>query len=174
MFTDYRLPRLTEREEFIFKLGNFVCSWRADKPKWIYLDSDKKLKIEPMKNGVKDLDKYAYLLEFVDNVMTVMRNNEIYSEVIKCDKEYYSQLIKLTENNKIVYYIYEINFRFAGNLYTHYKVTNDENSIDFYTKNLLDVLVYLNENRTITTEIPIKTLYDGELKEDLRSHIKAL
>ena len=106
--------------------------------------------------------------------MTVMRNNEIYSEVVKCDKECYSQLIKLTENNKIVYYIYEINFRFAGKLYTHYKVTGDENSIDFYAKNLLDVLVHLNKNRTITSEIPIKKLYDGELKEDLRSHHKAL
>ena len=50
----------------------------------------------------------------------------------------------------------------------------DENSIDFYAKNLLDVLVHLNKNRTITSEIPIKKLYDGELKEDLRSHIKAL
>lgn len=174
MFTDCRLPRLTEQEKFIFKLWNFVCSWRADKPKWIYLDSDKKLKIEPMKKGVKDLDKYAYLLEFVDNVITIIRNNEIYSEAIKCNKEYYSQLIKLTENNKIVYYIYDINFRFTGKLHTHYKVTGDENSIDFYAKNLLGVLVYLNENRTITSEIPIKTFYNGELKEDLRSHIKAL
>jgi hypothetical protein len=167
-----RLPRLSEREEFIFDLENFVCSWRADKPKWIYLDSDKKIRKEPMKEGVKDLDKYAYLLEFVSNVISVMRCNEIYAEVIHSNRECYSQLVKLTENNRIIYYSYNIDFS-TGSLHTHYKVTNDENSIDYYAKNLLDILVYFNKDRTFTREIPIK-LYKSGLENCLNDHIKAL
>ena len=167
-----RLPRLSEREEFIFDLENFICSWRADRPKWIYLDSNKKIRKGPMKRGVKDLDKYAYLLEFVSNVISVMRCNEIYSEVIHSNRECYSQLVKLTENNRIIYYSYNIDFS-TGSLHTHYKVTNDENSIDYYAKNLLDILVYFNKDRTFTREIPIK-LYKSGLENCLNDHIKAL